>query len=115
MTAVRFPTAVIGDPAAARRALHAAWASRDPAALRAAALGRSARWVLHDAGVDPEWLRRVHAPIGLDIGAVSPEEIAVAILAELIAVRRGRMADPQAAALSLQWTAPRLSRGTPIS
>ena len=31
---------------------------------------------------------RVHAPIGLDIGAVTPEEIAVAITAELIAVRR---------------------------
>jgi xanthine dehydrogenase accessory factor len=34
-------------------------------------------------------LRRVHAPIGLDIGAVSAEEIAVSISAELIRVRRG--------------------------
>jgi xanthine/CO dehydrogenase XdhC/CoxF family maturation factor len=31
---------------------------------------------------------KVHAPIGLDIGAVTPEEIAVAITAELIAIRR---------------------------
>jgi xanthine dehydrogenase accessory factor len=34
--------------------------------------------------------RHVHAPIGLDIGAQSPTEIAVAIMAEIIAVRRGR-------------------------
>jgi xanthine dehydrogenase accessory factor len=34
-----------------------------------------------------ELLERVHAPIGLDIGAVTPEEIAVAIVAEMIAVR----------------------------
>ncbi|MEW6281844.1 MAG: XdhC/CoxI family protein [Candidatus Eremiobacterota bacterium] len=40
-------------------------------------------------GVDPDWLGRLHAPIGLDIGAETPEEIAVAILAELIKVRRG--------------------------
>ncbi|MEO0963821.1 MAG: XdhC/CoxI family protein [Planctomycetota bacterium] len=38
-------------------------------------------------GVSPDQLRRVHAPIGLRIGAVSPEEIAVSIAAELIAVR----------------------------
>lgn len=36
---------------------------------------------------------RVHAPIGLDIGAVTPEEIAVAITAELISVRRHATAD----------------------
>jgi xanthine dehydrogenase accessory factor len=40
-------------------------------------------------GMPPECLGRVHAPIGLDIGAVTPAEIAVSILAELIAVRRG--------------------------
>ena len=37
----------------------------------------------------PECLARVHAPIGLDIGAVTPVEIAISIMAELIAVRRG--------------------------
>ena len=54
-------------------------------------------------GMPPECLRRVHAPVGLDIGAVSPEEIAVSILAELIAVRRGKMEDPRVSALSMRW------------
>ena len=40
-------------------------------------------------GMPAECLDRVHAPIGLEIGAVTPAEIAVSILAELIAVRRG--------------------------
>jgi len=39
-------------------------------------------------GLAPELFERVHAPVGLDIGAITPEEIAVAITAELIAVRR---------------------------
>jgi xanthine dehydrogenase accessory factor len=43
---------------------------------------------LEAQGVAAESLKRVFAPIGLDIGAVTPEEIAIAIVAELIAVRR---------------------------
>jgi xanthine dehydrogenase accessory factor len=43
---------------------------------------------LEKEGLSPELLDRVHAPVGLDIGAVTPEEIAVAITAELIAIRR---------------------------
>ena len=39
-------------------------------------------------GIAEHLFERVHAPIGLDIGAITPEEIAVAITAELIAVRR---------------------------
>src|SRR5688572_19553502 len=39
----------------------------------------------------PDFLQHVHAPIGLDIGAVTPQEIAVSILSELIAVKHGRM------------------------
>jgi xanthine dehydrogenase accessory factor len=50
-----------------------------------------------------ECLWRVHAPIGLDIGAITPEEIAVSILAELIAVRRGKIEEPHVAGASLQW------------
>lgn len=44
--------------------------------------------VLEGEGVPAEKLVRVHSPIGLDIGALTPEEIAVAIVAEMIAVRR---------------------------
>ena len=40
-------------------------------------------------GMSPEVLRKVHAPIGLDIGALTAEEIAISITAELIAARRG--------------------------
>ncbi|MGA2858720.1 MAG: XdhC/CoxI family protein [Candidatus Sulfotelmatobacter sp.] len=43
---------------------------------------------LEEGGVPAQLFERVHAPIGLDIGAITPEEIAVAITAELIAVRR---------------------------
>jgi xanthine dehydrogenase accessory factor len=44
---------------------------------------------LRAAGVPEEQLNKIHAPIGLDIGAVSPEEVALAIIAEIIANRRG--------------------------
>jgi len=43
---------------------------------------------LKNEGVPEQLFDRVHAPVGLDIGAITPEEIAVAIMAELIAVRR---------------------------
>jgi xanthine dehydrogenase accessory factor len=75
----------------------------DADALRAV-LGRGLRFVgllgsrpkvvhifaaLAERGVPAEELARVHAPLGLEIGAQTPEEIAVSILAEMIAVRRG--------------------------
>jgi len=44
---------------------------------------------LREAGMPEEQLSKIHAPIGLDIGAVSPEEVALAILAEIITERRG--------------------------
>lgn len=43
-------------------------------------------------GVDPALFGRIHTPIGLDIGAKAPEEIALAILAEVVAVRNGARA-----------------------
>ena len=44
---------------------------------------------LAQEGVPREALERVHTPIGLDIGAETPEEIAVSVVAELVLVRRG--------------------------
>jgi xanthine dehydrogenase accessory factor len=44
---------------------------------------------LREAGADEDDLRNIRAPIGLDIGAVSPEEVALAIMAEIVAERRG--------------------------
>ena len=43
---------------------------------------------LEEKGYPRERLEQVHAPIGLDIGSDSPEEIAVSVVAELIQVRR---------------------------
>ncbi|HLJ61688.1 MAG TPA: XdhC/CoxI family protein [bacterium] len=46
---------------------------------------------LVEAGVSEEQLSRIHAPIGLNIGARTPEEVAVAIAAEIVALRAGRL------------------------
>ena len=58
---------------------------------------------LRREGMSPEALRAVHAPIGLDIGAITPQEIAVSILAELIAVKHGKIAEPNVAVMSMRW------------
>jgi xanthine dehydrogenase accessory factor len=42
------------------------------------------------AGLEEELLERVAAPIGLDLGALTPEETALSIMAEVVAVRHGR-------------------------
>ncbi|MET0554198.1 MAG: XdhC/CoxI family protein [Vicinamibacteria bacterium] len=70
----------------------------------AAVLGRGVRFVgllgsrpklvhvvtaLEERGLPPEELAQVRCPLGVEIGAVTPEEIAVSVLAEMIAVRRG--------------------------
>src|SRR6202166_4886852 len=43
---------------------------------------------LENDGYRPEEFQRVYAPMGIEIGAVAPEEIAISIVAELIAIRR---------------------------
>ena len=53
-------------------------------------------------GADASRLAAVHAPVGLDIGAVTPAEIGLSIVAELVAVRSGRIAEPHVAAASLR-------------
>jgi xanthine dehydrogenase accessory factor len=52
---------------------------------------------LREAGVGEEVLREVRAPVGLDIGAVSPAEVALSILAEIVAERRGGSCAPLSA------------------
>jgi xanthine dehydrogenase accessory factor len=58
-------------------------------------IGSKRRWALTEKalleeGVSAEALRRVHSPIGLDIHAETPQEIAVSILAEIIQHYRGK-------------------------
>lgn len=45
---------------------------------------------LREEGVSDEQIARIHGPIGLNIGARTPEEIALAIMAQIVAVRHGR-------------------------
>jgi len=87
--------------------------THDLSAMRALA-GRAVRYVgmigsrakvarIFDAlageGAPAAWLGQVRAPVGLQIGAVTPEEIALSIVAELVAVRRGIAADAAATAM----------------
>jgi xanthine dehydrogenase accessory factor len=60
---------------------------------------------LRESGFTDADIARVHSPVGLDIGARTPEEIALAILGEVVAVRRGRLGG------SLAVTAPAAAAG----
>ena len=51
---------------------------------------------LRAAGIPDRSLARVHTPVGLDLGAQTPEEIALAAIAQIVAVRRGRSGSPLA-------------------
>ncbi len=70
---------------------------RTPAAY-IGVIGSKRRWattrkmLIEEKGLAPEDLDRVVSPIGLEIGAETPEEIAVSILAQLIGVHRGVLA-----------------------
>ena len=59
---------------------------RDGQPARAGEAARAAA----GAGIDEELLARVAAPIGLDLGALTAEETALSIMAEVVAVRNGR-------------------------
>jgi xanthine dehydrogenase accessory factor len=56
---------------------------------------------LEKEGLDRRALEKIHAPMGLDIGAISPEEIAISVAAEMIAVRRGATSNWQALSMSV--------------
>jgi len=60
---------------------------------------RKALSAIQSQSIPPEHLKNIYAPIGLDLGALTPEEIAVSIVAELILVRRGGTGQP----LSMQF------------
>lgn len=76
-------------------------------------IGSRRRWAvavekLKEQGIDEDALRRVHAPIGLELSAETPREIAVSIMAEIIAQLRGGMGE------SMKWMgAPDEAGGTP--
>jgi xanthine dehydrogenase accessory factor len=56
---------------------------------------------LEKEGIPRAALERIHAPMGLDIGAVSPEEIAISVAAEMIAVRRGAASNWRSLSMSV--------------
>ena len=73
--------------------------------------------VLREEALPLKQLQKVHAPVGLSIGAVTPQEIAVSILAELIAVKYGKIVDAahpdESAGVPLRWVPPEIA--TPIA
>lgn len=62
-------------------------------------IGSRRRWAtavkaLTERGIPEEALRRVHSPMGLELNAETPEEIAVSIMAEIVMLRRGGSGEP---------------------
>ncbi|WP_052889640.1 XdhC family protein [Thermogemmatispora carboxidivorans] len=92
------------DEEAVARALHSpAWYVGMVGSRRRA---EACRQYLREAGLEEEVIARLHAPAGLDVGAVTPEEIAASILAELVQVRRRQSAQVPATAASPPAVAP---------
>ena len=56
---------------------------------------------LEKEGIPRSAFERIHAPMGLDIGAISPEEIAISVTAEMIAVRRNAASNWRSLSLSV--------------
>ena len=75
-----------GDEAALRAAL--AVASAHVAFVGSKAKAATIADKLRESGVDEAHLAGLKAPAGLDIGAITPEEIALSILAEIVQLRR---------------------------
>ena len=92
------------DEAAARYVVVSTQGRGDDAALAAALAvdvdyvafvgsrkkAESLKAALAERGVTAERLAKLKAPAGLDLGAITPDEIAISILAEIVAVRRGK-------------------------
>ena len=70
------------------------WALRQPAryigALGSKKTHAKRVTALREAGVDDAAIERIHAPIGLDLGGRRAEEIALSVMAEIVAARHGR-------------------------
>jgi xanthine dehydrogenase accessory factor len=71
-------------------------------------IGSRRRWAtavkeLQELGVPDELIRRAKAPIGLDIGAETPREIALSIMGEILALRQGKEVQP------MTWRPPSLT------
>ena len=77
----------VSDEAALRQAIISP--SRYVGMIGSRAKCQAIREHLRSDGVSEEALSRIYAPIGLDLGGTTPQEIAVAILAEIISVRKG--------------------------
>jgi xanthine dehydrogenase accessory factor len=74
-------------------------------------IGSRRRWTmalkdLHAKGTSDESLARVHAPIGLEIQAETPEEIAVSIMAEIVMLRRGGTGQPMSQSIKVKEEKP---------